>query len=308
MTSAVNPTEKRPRRPRAPVHPRRRSSPAGGGPGRPGSRRLVPADAHGRELVARDGAAGSLLLIDRDAATRSDERLIAHLAADEPPGNVSLLCRLYAQAAPEQRRCRTVTEQDAHARPVGDPDCYGEASDATAQIVETFEAAFKLERLSSRMSIPELRWTRLQSCGEQPWAVSLRECIASAQDYEPFCSLTRAAIALHEPDPGVSTTTLRAELIRVLDSPIILNRALREAVLERVESERSSLSEIAIRCGRVKRDSRGNQSGETSWLARRIGVLPEGGQREPTVWVHSDVLGLIARDGLGISPREVELQ
>jgi len=27
----------------------------------------------------------------------------------------------------------------------------------------------------------------------------------------------------------------------------------------------------------------------------------------PTVWVHSDVLGLIARDGLGISPLEVEL-
>jgi hypothetical protein len=279
----------------------------GGKAKRPGSRRLVPADEHGRELIARDGAAGSLLLIDRDAATRSDERLIAHLAADELPGNVSLLCRLYAQAAPEQRRCRAVTEQDARVRPLGDPDG-GEASDAEAQIVETDDAAFKLERLSSRMSIPELRWTRLAGTGARPWAVSLRECIASAQDYEPFCSLTRAAIALHEPDPAVSTTTLRAELIRVLDSPIILNRALREAVLERVESERSSLSEIAIRCGRVKRDSRGNQSGETSWLARRIGVLPEGGQREPTVWVHSDVLGLIARQGLGISPREVELQ
>jgi hypothetical protein len=67
------------------------------------------------------------------------------------------------------------------------------------------------------------------------------------------------------------------------------------------------MSEIAIRCGRVKRDSRGNESGETSWLARRLGMLPEGGHETPTPWVHSDVLALIARRGLGISPREVEL-
>ena len=63
---------------------------------------------------------------------------------------------------------------------------------------------------------------------------------------------------------------------------------------------------IAMRCGRVKRDRRGNVSGETSWLARRIGQLPEGGEDQPTPWVHTDTLALIARDGLGLSPREVE--
>ena len=67
------------------------------------------------------------------------------------------------------------------------------------------------------------------------------------------------------------------------------------------------MSEIAIRCGRVKRDQRGNVSGETSWLARRIGQLPDAGQSTPTPWISSDVLALIARDGLGLSPREVEL-
>jgi hypothetical protein len=67
------------------------------------------------------------------------------------------------------------------------------------------------------------------------------------------------------------------------------------------------MSEIAIRCGRVKHDSRGNESGETSWLARRLGLLPEGGQSTPTPWIHSEVLGLIARQGLGMAPREVEL-
>jgi len=94
---------------------------------------------------------------------------------------------------------------------------------------------------------------------------------------------------------------------RVQDSPIVLNRKLRETVLETTERQGLSMSEIAIRCGRVKRDAAGNESGETSWLARRLGILPEGGRDAPTPWVHSDVLGLIARDGLGISPREVEM-
>jgi len=105
----------------------------------------------------------------------------------------------------------------------------------------------------------------------------------------------------------VSTTVLRAELERVLESPIVLNRGLREAVLARVRKGELSMSEIAIRCGRTKRDAAGNLSGETSWLARRLGLLPEGGKSEPTPWIHSDVLALIARSGLAIAPREVEL-
>jgi hypothetical protein len=99
---------------------------------------------------------------------------------------------------------------------------------------------------------------------------------------------------------------LRAELARVRESPIVLNRGLREVVLAAIDREALSLSEIAMRCGRVKRDAGGNLSGETSWLARRLGMMPEGGRDRPTPWVHSDVLALIARDGLGLSPREVE--
>ena len=58
----------------------------------------------------------------------------------------------------------------------------------------------------------------------------------------------------------------------------------------------------------MKRDACGNESGETSWLARRLGLLPEGGKERPTPWIHSDVLALIARRGLGLSPREVEAE
>jgi hypothetical protein len=156
------------------------------------------------------------------------------------------------------------------------------------------------------MSIPELRWSRTAGAGP-PVVVSLRSAIALTESYEPFCRHTRQALSRHAEDPSVSSTTLRTELTRVLRSPIVLNRGLREAVLEKVGRGETTMSEIAIRCGRLKRDARGNRSGETSWLARRIGLLPEGGQRAPTPWVHTDVLALIARDGLGIAPREVEL-
>ena len=67
------------------------------------------------------------------------------------------------------------------------------------------------------------------------------------------------------------------------------------------------MSVIALRCGRIKRDPNGRESGETSWLARRIGVAPEAGAPRPTPWIHTDVLALIARDGLGIAPAEAEL-
>lgn len=67
-----------------------------------------------------------------------------------------------------------------------------------------------------------------------------------------------------------------------------------------------SLSEIAIRCGRIRRNRDGSASGETSWLSRRVGLSAEGGQSDATPWVHSDVLALIARDGLNLSPVEVE--
>jgi len=135
----------------------------------------------------------------------------------------------------------------------------------------------------------------------------MREVIAALESYEPVRTHTLRALAANDGSHQLSTTVLRAELVRVQESPIVLNRRLREVLLSTVRREQLSLSEIAIRCGRIKRDRNGNVSGETSWLSRRIGVLAEGGQHRPTPWIHSDVLALIARRGLGISPREVEL-
>lgn len=264
-----------------------------------------------RELIARPGSAGSVLVIDRDVATRGDARLVAHLEADEPPENAVLVCADYLRDEHvERRRCRPVTAEDARTTPLAEPP---EVDVRTVSVrveepVDRLGFSYCLERLETGMSIPELRWCRRAAAQTpRPDPVSLREVIARVQSYEPMRALTCQAVALESCQGAVSVTVLRAELARVLDSPIVLNRALREEVMCRVERDELSMSEIAIRCGRVKRDGRGNASGETSWLARRIGLLPEGGQEAPTPWLHTDVLALIARKGLGISPREVEL-
>jgi hypothetical protein len=263
-----------------------------------------------REVVARRGFAGSVLVVDRDAETHGDRRLVAHLGADEPLENAAVACRRYLEDG-RMGCCRRLTQEDLRLVPFAEEQAeprWPEAQEASSQeLCDRNGRAHRLELVNSGMSIPELRWRRLGPDGFEARSVSVREAVAALESYEPVRALSRSALALHGADPDVSVTVLRAELERVLMSPIVLNRALREAVIATVQHEELSMSEIAIRCGRVKRDSRGNESGETSWLARRLGMLPEGGHETPTPWVHSDVLALIARRGLGISPREVEL-
>ncbi len=271
------------------------------------------ADRHGhpREVIVRHGLAGSTLVVDRDAVSLGDCLLVAHLSADEPAENAALVCRAYLDDVRARRfRCRSLTERDASTPPVLD---HAEVHDAAVEEIEPLDSlgcSYRLELVSARMSIPALRWCRLQpgQADGRSEPVSLREAIARIEDYEPMCGLTRRALMRHREDMGISTSMLGAELARVRESPIVLNRRLREIVLRTIEREELSMSEIAIRCGRVKRDGRGNVSGETSWLGRRLGLLPDSGQSAPTPWIHSDVLALIARRGLAISPREVELQ
>jgi hypothetical protein len=275
--------------------------------------RYTDRDGRAREVIARRGAAGSVLVVDRDCATHGDRRLVAHLAADEPAENAALVCSRYLEdGATSPRRCRLVTAEDARNAPFAaqqEAEVNAEPAPRDAPCVDGLGCRYRLELVQTGMSIPELRW-----CRQRPRRapadcepVSVREAVAALESYEPVRALTIRALALHGSAGEVSTTVLRAELARVQNSPIVLNRRLREVVLAAVERERLSMSEIAIRCGRVKRDHRGNESGETSWLARRLGLLPEGGRSTSTPWIHSDVLGLIARRGLGISPREVEL-
>jgi hypothetical protein len=280
------------------------------GAGRAPLARYTSRHGRPREVIVRRGLAGSVLVVDRDAISHGDCLLVAHLCADEPPENARLVCTSYlADMRSRRMRCRSLTEIDALTSPL--PDELTLAGGPGCEPVETAIARggyeYRLEALPMGMSIPALRWSRTSRARPEPEVVSLRQAIAALEAYEPLRTSTIQALARHQDDTALSTAVIGAELTRVQESPIVLNRRLREVVLAAMRAQGMSMSEMAIRCGRVKRDSKGNESGETSWLARRLGLLAESGQTAPTPWVHTDVLALIARRGLGLSPREVEV-
>jgi len=215
----------------------------------------------------------------------------------------------------EQRHQRATVERcaDAGAMPgtTAELECRMGLGGTASQppLLDTDGHLYSIREVANDESFPTLRWTRSCQPGQQePFDhVTLRDVIARLSDYEPARTITSAALAVHHDSRRLSTHRLRGELERVSTSPIVLNRGLREAVQRKVTRGDLSMSQIAMRCGRIKQDRRGNRSGETSWLARRIGQLREGGKAGPSPWVHTDVLALIVRDGLGASPREVEL-
>jgi hypothetical protein len=257
---------------------------------------------HPREVLAVAGAERSVLVVDRDALALTDRRLVAHLASDEPAKNARFVCDEYL-ANEHRGGCRAVTAEDLE-RGLDDGGsgvaCTGDP------VIRDVRGEYALEAVAGSRLIPELRWVA-DPGPPTGHTVSLREVVGRLESYEPARQISLAALVRHGGDPTVSVCALRAELTRVDASRIVLNRRLREAVLQAMRTEGLTASEIAIRCGRVKHDARGNVTGETSWLARRLGLAPESGQGTPTPWIRSDVLGLIARCGLGISPREVEL-
>ncbi len=260
-----------------------------------------------REVVSLQRPDGSTLVVDYQLGTLSDGRLVAHLAPDEPPENAQVVCELYL-ADDTKGRCRAVTRADfdltRHATP---PPPGADAPTAVDSLKDAEGHVYRIRELPTFETMPELRWTRSREPGREFGfdPVSFRDVVAAVEAYEPVRTITTQALARHS--GNLSTRRLREEYERLLGSPIVLNRGLREAVQRELRLGVLSMSEIALRCGRVKRDTRGNVSGETSWLARRIGQMPEGGEQKPGPWIHSDVLALVARDGLGVCPREVEL-
>jgi hypothetical protein len=206
--------------------------------------------------------------------------------------------------------CRPVSAEDLQLTPfASSPSSVDSEASPDTSLLDSDGVVYRIREMSTDGSFPELRWTRSRHPGhEEPFeAVSLRDVVARLEDYEPARAITADALAVHRQDSCLSSCRLRGELERLACSPIVLNRGLREAIQRKVTNGELSMSQIAMRCGRFRYDKRGNQSGETSWLARRIGQTPEAGQDQPTPWVHSDVLALIARDGLGVAPNDVEV-
>jgi hypothetical protein len=273
-------------------------------------RYTTPDISEPREIVSVPGAEGSTLVIDRRARTHADARLVGHLAADEPSENARIVAEMYLTDE-SKGRCRRVTAQDLElGPPTGSRTTEQSPSFSPDQpLLDPDGYSYRIREVSTDDAFPARRWTRSRhpGCDQDFDVLTLRHVIARLEDYEPARTLTCEALALRREDPRVSTCQLQCEFDRVTASPIVLNRGLREVVQRKVARGELSTSEIALRCGRVKRDRRGNVSGETSWLARRIGQLPEGGEEEPTRWVHSHVFALIVRQGLGESPHEIEI-
>jgi hypothetical protein len=293
------------------------TTPPNAGSGAPRTRSLgryfAPGTEREREVLRIQRPDGSALVVDYELGTLSDGLLVAHLAPDEPVENAQIVCDLYLADEERRGRCRAVVPEDfdatRHVTPSPSsghgPPLVSRLQDAAGHVYRISELPLAGAPLAD--SRRELRWTRSLLPGRDDACdtVTLRDVVASLEAYEPARALTRDALARF--GECVSTRRLREELERLAESPIVLNRGLREAVQRELRLGVVTLSEIARRCGRIRNDPSGSSAGEASWVARRIGAMPEGGEEEPCPWVHIDVLALIARDGLGICPREVEL-
>ncbi|HEX5308952.1 MAG TPA: hypothetical protein VFW38_07720 [Solirubrobacteraceae bacterium] len=274
---------------------------------------LAPDTGQEREVLRIQRPNGSALVVDYELGTLSDGRLVAHLAPDEPAENAQVVCDLYLADGERRGRCRAVAPEDFDAtRHVTPSQSIGDGPTVVSRLQDVAGHVYRISELplagaSLGDSRRELRWTRSLLPGRDDAcdAVTLRDVVGSLEAYEPARTLTHDAIARF--GRCVSTRRLREELERLAESSIVLNRGLREAVQRELRLGVVTRSEIALRCDRVRRESAGGCSGDTSWLARRIGEMPEGGEEKPCPWIQTDVLALIARDGLGISPREVEL-
>jgi hypothetical protein len=152
-------------------------------------------DADGREraLIARPGADGSVLVIDQDAATLTDRRLVAHLAADEPAANARIAADLYL-GEPDGRFARPLEDRDWLSLPDGrdppeepEPPSPGELRDGRGR-------RYRVAAVTDHRYGRQTRWLRRGARGRTE-TVTLRTVIGALETYEPARAMTRAAFA-----------------------------------------------------------------------------------------------------------------
>jgi hypothetical protein len=248
-------------------------------------------------LITIAAARGATLVVDRrdlDLDTRLVARIEPGEAADASIDNAALIARHYL-LDPCRGRPRALRLEDLKSLPpVPAPP------QSPSVLPHEDGRSFRLQAVPAR-GTRELRWVIARG-GRGSRCVSLRDVVGALEAYEPARSMTIAALARTERAPGLSRTALRAELRRLERSPTVLNRGLREALIEIVERRRLlTWSEVASRAGH-----RHGGHGDTSWVKRRAGLLSDG-PRGRTPWVHHAVLAAIARRGLGIDPSSVEI-
>jgi hypothetical protein len=108
------------------------------------------ADAAGRrrEVVACAGGAGSVLVIDRNASTRGELRLVAELAPDEPAENANVVCALYLCDS-TRGRCRRIPSDELDSvEPPG--EVHGEHAPVSDLPTDSHGRRYRIELLESR--------------------------------------------------------------------------------------------------------------------------------------------------------------
>ena len=145
-----------------------------------------------RAVIVRPGAGGSVLVIDQDAETLTDRRLVAHLAADEPAINAQMVAELYL-ADPAGRWARALQGRDWVTLPGGrelpqdpEPASTGELEDAGGR-------RYRLAAVEDHRHGRQVRWMR-RGGRRRAEPVALRTVIGALEAIEPARALTRAAL------------------------------------------------------------------------------------------------------------------
>ena len=257
-----------------------------------------------RTILAIDGVEGNTLVVDHSDGAVSDVRLVDHILADEPVldpsiDNATLIAELYL-ADPSRGCCRALCLSDLR------PQQAELEALAFADVLSAPDGTrYRLDAGELDAAQRSLRWSADGDRGR--WAVvSLRSVIGAVDAYEPARSMTVAALAYHRGrDTNVQVSTLAAELRSLDRGAFVLSHCLREAAQRAVARGEVSWSQLALRCGHSHAVHGGHQCGDTSWLKRRLGIMPDTSTGCTTPWIRSETLALIAR-ALGVDPVSVE--
>src|SRR3954470_12159391 len=151
----------------------------------------LDADGRRREIVSRPGAYGSVLVIDEDARTLGDRRLVAHLPCDEPAANALVVCELYL-ADPTARFAGRVGPDDWRRSPGALPG--PPATGPPAALSDAAGRTYRLAVRTARWGGGELRWTATDPGEATARTVSLRDVVGALEAYQPACAMTAGAV------------------------------------------------------------------------------------------------------------------
>ncbi len=249
------------------------------------AREVIAFAAHGWEHAGarpRGGDAG-------------DARLVAHLAADEPVDQRAGRLRPLRGRSPlagAAARCRGRWSMTTCAAPRCPTPRRAPCRSRTQSPRRRARRPPSSRRGARRRSASR----SCAGCASRPTVsvgpallVSVRDVVGALQDYEPVRNLTRRG---HPPPPrrpgACSVAVLRTELARIAASPIVLNRRLREQVVQTLardgtehERDRGPLRAGQARPAR-QRQRRDELAGATSRAAargRRAGAHARGSTR-----------------------------